>query len=88
MKKITIDFSLCKHPLDLHKELKEKLNFPEWYGTETDAPYICAEGTPYLFTLHYYLLLKKTTLRRCTRKDTTPVLFAKGELYCFAVIFG
>ena len=26
--------------------------------------------------------------RRCTRKDTTPVLFAKGELYCFAVIFG
>ena len=26
--------------------------------------------------------------RRCTRKDTTPVLFAFGELYCFAVIFG
>ena len=37
MKKITIDFSLCKHPLDLHKELKEKLNFPEWYGNNLDA---------------------------------------------------
>ncbi|MEE0898415.1 MAG: hypothetical protein U0L88_12420 [Acutalibacteraceae bacterium] len=31
---------------------------------------------------------KKAMLRRCTRKDTTPVLFAKGELYCCAVIFG
>ena len=37
MKKITIDFSLCKHPLDLHKELKEKLNFPEWSGNNLDA---------------------------------------------------
>ena len=24
----------------------------------------------------------------CTRKDTTPVLFAYGELYCGAVLFG
>ena len=31
---------------------------------------------------------KKAPERRCTRKDTTPVLFTKGELYCYAVIFG
>ena len=30
---------------------------------------------------------KKVRFRRCTRKDTTPVLFAFGEFYCFAVIF-
>ena len=26
--------------------------------------------------------------RRCVPKDTTPTLFAFGELYCYAVIFG
>ena len=26
--------------------------------------------------------------RRCVPKDTTPILFAFGALYCFAVIFG
>ena len=37
MKNITVNFSLCKNQLDLHKELKEKLNFPEWYGNNLDA---------------------------------------------------
>ncbi|MBQ5911190.1 MAG: barstar family protein [Clostridia bacterium] len=37
MKHITIDFSLCKHPIDLHNELKEKLHLPEWYGNNLDA---------------------------------------------------
>ena len=32
--------------------------------------------------------IKESTLRRrCILTGTTPVLFAYGELYCFAVIF-
>ena len=31
---------------------------------------------------------EKTAERRCVPKDTTPTLFAYGEWYCFAVIFG
>ena len=31
---------------------------------------------------------KARALWPSVRKDTWPVLFAKGELYCFAVIFG
>lgn len=37
MKNIIIDFSKCKYPLDLHKEIREKLNLPEWYGNNLDA---------------------------------------------------
>ena len=32
MKSITINFSKCKYPMDLHSEIKEKLELPEWYG--------------------------------------------------------
>ncbi|MDD6479337.1 MAG: barstar family protein [Oscillospiraceae bacterium] len=37
MKKINIDFSECKYPLDLHREIKERLELPEWYGNNLDA---------------------------------------------------
>ncbi len=37
MKSIVIDFSECKYPLDLHNELSEKLELPEWYGNNLDA---------------------------------------------------
>lgn len=37
MKTVVIDFSKCKYPLDLHNEIKEKLELPEWYGNNSDA---------------------------------------------------
>ena len=37
MKNFVIDFSKCKYPLDLHNEIKEKLELPEWYGNNLDA---------------------------------------------------
>ena len=37
MKKINVDLSLCKHPMELHKELAEKLNLPEWYSNNLDS---------------------------------------------------
>lgn len=37
MKTIVIDFSKCKYPMDLHNEIREKLELPEWYGNNIDA---------------------------------------------------
>ena len=37
MKKIIINFSFCKYPMDLHKEIREKLDLPEWYGNNLSA---------------------------------------------------
>lgn len=37
MKNIVIDFSFCKYPLDLHNEIREKLELPMWYGNNLDA---------------------------------------------------
>ena len=37
MKTVVIDFSKCKYPLDLHNEIREKLELPEWYGNNLDA---------------------------------------------------
>ena len=37
MKTIIIDFSKCKYPIDLHNEIREKLELPEWYGNNLDA---------------------------------------------------
>ena len=37
MKNIVIDFSKCKYPMDLHNEIREKLELPEWYGNNLDA---------------------------------------------------
>lgn len=37
MKTLVIDFSKCKYPIDLHNEIREKLELPEWYGNNLDA---------------------------------------------------
>ncbi len=37
MKTVVIDFSKCKYPMDLHNEIREKLELPEWYGNNSDA---------------------------------------------------
>ena len=37
MKTVVINFSTCKYPMDLHSEIKEKLELPEWYGNNLDA---------------------------------------------------
>ena len=37
MKIIVIDFSKCKYPMDLHNEIRKKLELPEWYGNYLDA---------------------------------------------------
>lgn len=37
MKNIVIDFSKCKYPMDLHNEIRGKLELPEWYGNNLDA---------------------------------------------------
>ncbi len=37
MKTVIIDFSKCKYPMDLHNEIREKLELPEWYGNNLDA---------------------------------------------------
>ena len=37
MKSVIINFSLGKYPMDLHKEIREKLDLPEWYGNNLSA---------------------------------------------------
>lgn len=37
MKTVIIDFSKCKCPMDLHDEIREKLELPLWYGNNLDA---------------------------------------------------
>ena len=37
MKNIVIDFSKCKYPMDLHNEIRGKLELPEWNGNNLDA---------------------------------------------------
>lgn len=36
-KKIILDISECEYIGSIHKEIKEKLNLPEWYGENLDA---------------------------------------------------
>jgi len=37
MNVITIDFTGCKHRDEIHFKLKEKLDFPDWYGQNLSA---------------------------------------------------
>ena len=56
MKKINVDLSLCKHPMELHKELAEKLNLPEWYSNNLDSLWDMLTGfieTPIDITLTF-----------------------------------
>ena len=62
MKSIIIDFSKCKYPLDLHKEIREKLNLPEWYGNNLDALWDMLTGfieTPIKISVVYNRKLKQ-----------------------------
>ncbi len=37
MKQVIIDFSNCRYPMDLHNEIRKKLELPDWYGNNLDA---------------------------------------------------
>jgi ribonuclease inhibitor len=56
MKNIVIDFSKCKYPMDLHNEIRGKLELPEWYGNNLDALWDMLTGfieTPIEITVIY-----------------------------------
>ena len=56
MKNIVIDFTKCKYPMDLHNEISEKLELPEWYGNNLDALWDMLTGfieTPIEITVIY-----------------------------------
>jgi len=56
MKTVVIDFSKCKYPMDLHNEIREKLELPEWYGDNLDALWDMLTGfieTPIEVTVIY-----------------------------------
>lgn len=36
-KSVELDFSSCKYIGSVQREIKEKLNLPEWYGENLDA---------------------------------------------------
>lgn len=44
MQEITLDFTNCKYLLDLHKELKEKFGFPDYYGENLSALWDCLDN--------------------------------------------
>ncbi len=37
MKQVIIDFSNCRYPMDLHNEIRTKLELPDWYGNNLNA---------------------------------------------------
>lgn len=41
---ITLDFSGCKYPGEIHLLLKEKFGLPEYYGQNWDALWDCLDG--------------------------------------------
>ena len=56
MKTVVIVFSKCKYPMDLHNEIREKLELPEWYGDNLDALWDMLTGfieTPIEVTVIY-----------------------------------
>ena len=56
MKTVVIDFSKCKYPMDLHNEIRKKLELPEWYGNNLDALWDMLTGfieTPIEVTVIY-----------------------------------
>ena len=56
MKNIIIDFSKCKYSMDLHNEIRKKLELPEWYGNNLDALWDMLTGfieTPIEITVIY-----------------------------------
>lgn len=43
MNSITIDFTKCKYFGDIHKVIKNTLNFPDYYGENLDALWDCLQ---------------------------------------------
>jgi len=43
-----LDFSECKHPLELHNIIREKLELPEGYGCNLDALWDSITGMMYV----------------------------------------
>ncbi|MDO4418992.1 MAG: barstar family protein [Ruminococcus sp.] len=41
---VTLNFSDCDYLGEVHKIIKEQLNFPEWYGCNLDALWDCLTG--------------------------------------------
>lgn len=39
MRRVTVDAMNWTEKEDMHRELKEKLSFPDWYGSNLDALY-------------------------------------------------
>ncbi len=37
MKQVIIDFSNCRYSMDLHNEIRTKLELPDWYGNNLNA---------------------------------------------------
>lgn len=44
MEKIILDFSNCKNAIDMHRELKEKFGFPDYYGENLSALWDCLDN--------------------------------------------
>ena len=44
MNMINLDFSNCNYISEIHKELKNKFNFPDYYGENLDALWDCLDG--------------------------------------------
>lgn len=54
---ITIDFSDCEYIGELHREIKEKLDLPDWYGMNKDALWDSVTGimrVPCVITINYF----------------------------------
>lgn len=69
-KLIEIDFSNCKYIGSVHKEIKEKLELPEWYGENLDALWDALIGiaqTPIIVKI----ILKPQTI---SSKKLTPYI--------------
>ena len=43
MNMINLDFSNCNYISEIHKELKNKFDFPEYYGENLDALWDCLD---------------------------------------------
>lgn len=41
---VTLDFKICRYLLDLHKELKNKFDFPDYYGANLSALWDCLDN--------------------------------------------
>ena len=61
--------------------------YAAWHGSPRERVAckcrICARSGP-----PFHRQTKTAPIWRCVPKDTTPTLFACGELYCYAVVFG